>query len=312
MYNYNNLCDDFLQYKKFLGYKYNTEIIIMNEIKRFLIEHNVDIITKEVTQKYARLNINRNANGISRNMGVLKEFCKYLKMQNIKCYQIPDKLYPQEKHNLIPYIFNHEEIKLIIYNADKIFDYRTSYYHQIILPLIIRILYQTGMRIGEILNIKIKDYNYGSSYFHLHDTKNDEERLIVLPESLNKIINEYHVKFHYKKDTNLNFFNISRIAVEKYFYKVLNKSNIKRTENKPRIHDLRHTFIVHSLEKAINENQDITNFMSILQVYVGHRSLVSLEYYFTITKSMINNINRISEDRYGYLVPVLEASDYGK
>lgn len=311
MYNYNNLCDEFLQYKKYLGYKYNTEKIIINEIKKFLIDNNVDIITKEITEKYARININRNSNGIARNMGVLKEFCKYLKMQDIECYQIPNKIYSQKIHNLVPYIFSHEEIKLIINNSDKLFNYHISYYNRIILPIIIRILYQTGMRIGEVLNLKIKDYNYKDKLFHLHNTKNGQERLIYLPDNLNNIILKYHNKFNYNHNIDDKLFNISYSTVNKYFYRILNKSNIKRKENSPRLHDLRHTFIVYSIEKAINEGKDINNFINILQVYVGHESVQSLEYYFKITNAMLNDINKISEEKFGYLIPnVEEVKDY--
>ena len=42
---------------------------------------------------------NLNSNTIARNMGVFKEFCKYLSLQEINCYQIPNKIYPQNHHN---------------------------------------------------------------------------------------------------------------------------------------------------------------------------------------------------------------------
>lgn len=290
MYSYNTLINDFLQYKRFLGYKYRTDEIILNEIKNFLIDNNIEIITKEVIERYARINLNLSSNCLARNMGTFRELCYYLKYQkNIECYQIPIKLYPQKKHNLVPYIFSKEEIKLIIENSNNIFTYHTSYYIKTSIPIIIKILYQTGMRIGEVLNLKIKDYNLEDGYFLLKDTKNDEERLIVLPESLNNIIKTYHNKFHYNQNINNNFFKVSRIIVEKYFYKILDKSNIKRYENYPRLHDLRFSFITHSIEKVILNNEDINAFLPILMTHVGHKSLNSLEYYYKITNNMLNN-----------------------
>ena len=162
MREYNTIFDEFIQFKHFLGYKYKTDEIVIKEIKNYLIENNITKITKEVTENYARLNPNISSNTISRNMGVFREFCNFLKYQKgIDCFQIPNKIYPQSHNNFIPYIFSYKEIKLIYSNLDKpLKNYHYSYYKQIAYPLIIKILYQIGMRIGEVINIKLKDYNY--------------------------------------------------------------------------------------------------------------------------------------------------------
>ncbi len=90
MYDYNTIFDEFIQFKHFLGYKYKTDEIVINEIKKYLIENNITEITKEVTETYARLNSNISANTIARNMGVFREFCNFLKCyKNVNYYQIP-------------------------------------------------------------------------------------------------------------------------------------------------------------------------------------------------------------------------------
>lgn len=58
MYDYNKLFLDFLQYKHYLGYKYKTDEIVLKEIVKYLTENNIDIITKDVIEDYARLNSN--------------------------------------------------------------------------------------------------------------------------------------------------------------------------------------------------------------------------------------------------------------
>ena len=105
MYKYNTLILDFLQYKRNLGYKYRSEEIILKEIAKYLSNNDVTIITKEITEKYARNNENISQNTLARNMGVFREFNKYLLLNDIECYQIPLKLYPQNHHNFIPYVF---------------------------------------------------------------------------------------------------------------------------------------------------------------------------------------------------------------
>ena len=195
-------------------------------------------------------------------------------------------------------------------NLYQIKNFYYSYKKEQTIPIIFKILYQTGMRVGEVLNLKIKDYKEQESFLVEH-SKNGEERLIYLPQSLNAEILKYHLKFHYNKEQEEYFFQIrngkiSNNTIDKWFYNILKLSKIKRSENLPRVHDLRHTFIVHCIEKWINEKKDLNVMLPVLQTYVGHLSLKSLEYYFQITENMINEIGKISEKKLGNIIPKLK------
>ncbi len=305
MYDYNIIFDEFIQFKQFLGYKYKTEQTIIKAIKQYLIKNNVNEITKDVTENYARLNLNLSSNAISRNMIVFREFCKYLKYQkNIDCYQIPNKVYPQNHNNFLPYIFSYKEIKLIYLNLKiPLNSYHYDYYKQIAYPLVIKILYQTGMRIGEVLNLKIKDYYFNLSIFKIRNSKNNEERYVAISDGLNKEINYFVIKFFRNNKSNENIFKTSKNSIIKYFRKVLILSNIKITDKGPRLHDLRHTFVVHNIDKYIKLDKDINIIMPILEVQLGHKSIDSVSYYFHINKDILKTVNNISEKELGYLIP---------
>lgn len=305
MQEYNTLFKEFIQYKHFCDYKYKTDEIVLKEIITYLIQNNIVKITKEVTLDYARINSNLSSNTIARNMGVFREFCYYLKTQkNIDCYQIPTKIYPQNHNNFTPHTFSYNEMKLIFTNLSKpLQNYRYTYYRQTIYPLIIKILYQTGMRIGEVLSIKIKDYINELSLFKLTDTKNNEERYVAIPDKLNNEITKFVSKFYLNKQVNELIFKVSEITIEKYFKKVLSICNIKITDKGPRLHDLRHTFVVHNFDKAIKKGKDINSILPILGAQLGHKTLNSLSYYFHINKDVLKTVNSISEKEFGYLIP---------
>ena len=305
MCDYNTIFDEFIQFKHFLGYKYKTDEIVINEIKNYLIENNITKITKEVTEDYARVNLNLSSNTIARNMGVFREFCLYLKYQkNTDCYQIPNKIYPQNHNNFIPYIFSYKEIKLIYSNLENpLKNYHYSYYKQKAYPLIIKILYQTGMRIGELLNMKLENYDYELSIFKLTNTKNNEERYVAISKHLNEEINWFVTKFLYNKPKEEYIFAIHGNSVLLYFKKVLKVSNIKITDKGPRLHDLRHTFVVHNIDKAIKQNKDVNQILPIIMTQLGHKSLNSVAYYFHISKDILGTVNEISEKELGYLIP---------
>ena len=305
MQDYNTLFKEFIQYKHFCGYKYKTGEIVLKEIITYLIQNNIIKITKEVTLDYARINSNLSSNTIARNMGVFREFCYYLKVQkNIDCYQISTKIYPQNHNNFTPHTFSYNEMKLIFSNLNKpLQNYHYTYYRQTIYPLIIKILYQTGMRIGEVLNIKVKDYIKELSLFKLTDTKNNEERYVAIPEKLNGEITKFVSKFYLNKQVNELIFKVSESTIENYFKKVLSICNIKITDKGPRLHDLRHTFVVHNIDRAIKKGKDINSILPILGAQLGHKTLNSLSYYFHINKDILRTVNSISEKELGYLIP---------
>ena len=308
MQDYHTLSQAFLQQKQFLGYRYKTEEIVLKEIVTFLNERD---ITKEVTEEYARINQNRHSNTIARNMGVLREFCKYLKTQGIDCYQIPEKVYPQNHKNYTPYIFSHQEIKTIYQNLEvALKGYHYSYYKKLAYPLVIKILYQTGMRLGEVLSIQRQDYLIEDGSFHLKNTKNNQERLVFLPESLKQEMNAFILKFCYQLEEESVLFSFSSSAIEKYFYKVLKLSHIPRRENSPRVHNLRQTFVVHKIEEYVNDEKDINVMLPILQKHLGHQSLKALSYYFHLTKDILGEIRMMSEYEFNDLIPEVKYEEF--
>ena len=95
----------------------------------------------------------------------------------------------------------------------------------------------------------------------------------------------------------------------KYFKKVLMLPNIKITDKGPRLHDLRHTFVVHNIDKAIKQNKDINQILPIIMTQIGHKSLNSIAYYFHISKDIIGTVNEISQNELGYLIPNMGEND---
>lgn len=304
MREYNTIFDEFIQFKHFLGYKYKTDEIVIKEIIKYLENNNINIITKEIVEDYARINSNLSPNTIARNMGVFREFCKYLKLQKVEAYQIPNGIYTRNSNNYIPYIFSKKEMKNIYNSLNSVLNsYRYNYYRKTIYPLIIKIIYQTGMRIGEVLSLKINDYDIENGILYIKDPKNNIERLICLPKNIIVELNNYISKFNYLFTENNVIFNAKSNAIEKYFYKVLKEVNINRTNTGPRLHDLRHTFVVHRIEKYAKEQVDFNAMLPVLQAHLGHQSLSSLTYYFHMTEHILKDINKVSEEYFGYLIP---------
>ena len=110
---------------------------------------------------------------------------------------------------------------------NKLWAMDTSYSH------IILILLYTGLRIGELLNLRKQDINRRSSYLIVRHakTKAGEGRIIPLHHRIMPLIKQLY------NDTNDYLFTISYTTFRKHFQDIMKQLNCKHT-----IHDTRHTF----------------------------------------------------------------------
>ena len=84
----------------------------------------------------------------------------------------------------------------------------------------------------------------------------------------------------------------------------MRKAGIRKEDGStPRVHDLRHTFAVHSLEKMVSEGKDIYCALPTLSTYLGHRGVESTEKYLRLTEESFRSIIDGMEIYYGGLFP---------
>ena len=146
--------------------------------------------------------------------------------------------------------------------------------------LIIEILYSTGIRRDELINLKFEDIYFGQGLIKVLGKRNKERLVPVLPNLLSKIkkyssnnsINSY--LFKSKNGKKISPSTIYRI-VKKYFRQISSKNKISP-------HVLRHSFATH----MINNGADINSVKEIL----GHSSLASTQIYTKIkVPKMLND-----------------------
>ena len=146
--------------------------------------------------------------------------------------------------------------------------------------LIIEILYSTGIRRDELINLKFEDIYFEQGLIKVLGKRNKERLVPVLPNLLSKIkkyssnnsINSY--LFKSKNGKKISPSTIYRI-VKKYFRQISSKNKISP-------HVLRHSFATH----MINNGADINSVKEIL----GHSSLASTQIYTKIkVPKMLND-----------------------
>ena len=103
----------------------------------------------------------------------------------------------------------------------------------ILRPIVITAL-NTGMRKGEIFNLKWSDVDLKNNFIYLYKTKNNERRVIPVNQLLRRTL-----IMHRERSTSEKVFPMK--SIQRYFARALKCAKITNC----RFHDLRHTFISH-------------------------------------------------------------------
>ena len=153
--------------------------------------------------------------------------------------------------------------------------------------LIIELFYVTGIRLSELINIKISDINFDNNLVKVLGKRN-KERLIPLSTRIVKELQFFIEKY---KIDNYLFTNLGGTKVyTKLVYRVVNKYIGKISSiNKKSPHILRHTFATHML----NNGADINAIKELL----GHANLSATQVYTHNTIEKLKSVYKQAHPR---------------
>lgn len=213
---------------------------------------------------------------INRKISSLSKFYDFLiKIQEIKSSPLQNhKRLKVQKKIIIP--FSEDEVLKVIDVFSNDFEGKRNL-------LIVDMLYSTGIRRDELINIKVNDLQLNQNLIKVLGKRN-KERLVPLIINLKKRIENY-LKYRKEIKTNFPFLFITKTGkkigpslvyrvVKNYFSKV-------STKVKTSPHVLRHSFATHML----NNGADINSIKEIM----GHSSLASTQIYTKIKLPKIIN-----------------------
>lgn len=307
---FNNEIEAFILEKRSLGFKYIRESEIMEEFDKFTIKQNIttNILSKELIINWID---SHNVKLITKKHygDIMREFGKYLFKFDNSSYILPNKYYPI-KSDFKAYIYSTDELNrffksiktsFMVNNLQK----QTMYY------LIFQLLYATGMRVSEVLSVKIDNIDFNNNSILLETSKNGNERIVYVKDSIIKLVSEYHNQYNKQKYSNDFFFTIknnkplNRNLVYSNFRKILSLSGIVHNEFGPRVHDFRHTMAVYSFKNALDSNYDLLNFLPILSAYLGHKDIYATEKYLHLVSDMYPDIRNKIESYDNFKIKVI-------
>lgn len=281
--------DKFIEYLK---YQRNYSDFTCNNYKKDLNEYNSFILSNKINYKNMDYNdakeyviyLNKKNDAkstISRKLSSLRTFYKYLVLNN-KVESNPFLLVSSpKKEKRIPKFINYNNMEEIL-NVPNI-KTKEGQRERVILE----VLYASGVRVSELVNIKLKDIDFSNKNILIFG-KGSKERLVSFGDYALEYINLY-----LKEGRNLllDGFKSDYLIVGKKSEKLTTRrveqiidDIIKRTSIKLNItpHMFRHTFATHLLDNGCD--------LLVVQELLGHASLSSTEIYTHVSNEHLREV----------------------
>ncbi len=152
--------------------------------------------------------------------------------------------------------------------------------------MILTTIYACGLRVGELVNLKIEDIDGKRKTLHLKQAKGKKDRMVPIPDCLLEELREYYKLYRPKKylfegrnaKSLPKTVKYSPSSIRQFYKRSLFAANIRK---KSTLHTLRHSYATHLYEKGIN--------LRSIQVLLGHNSSKTTELYTHVSNIHINN-----------------------
>ncbi len=246
---YTHLFNQFVNYYS----NRNPSEIDEDEIRQYLL-YLVDV--KKVSQSYQNQAIN-----------AIKFYYEKVLEQPVRNYYLQ-----RPKRGIhLPEVLSEEDVTKILRTINNL-------KHRAIIYLI----YSTGMRLSEVINLKLTDIDSKRHTVTIKEGKGNKDRISLLSEKVLELLRDYYKEYR----PSIWMFEgqkggkYSSKSVQKIFQTALLNSGVKKHAS---VHTLRHSFATHLLEHGTD--------LRYIQELLGHKNSKTTEIYTHVTNKGLEKIH---------------------
>lgn len=208
---------------------------------------------------------------------VLRQFCLYLNRIGIAAH-VPPAGQVKARVEFVPRIVSEAEMARIIEVAEG----RALRWP----PMALKILWCTGIRIGELSALTVGDFHRGDRSLYIAHAKNDRSRIVPVSESLAGELGEY-IDEHVPGGDSCRWLfpgkdpgtHRNKKAIGNRLRGIYREAGVFTDEGRPiRTHDIRHSFAIAALEKMVEQGRDVYVALPLLSAFMGHANIYDTEY----------------------------------
>lgn len=188
---------NFIQEKRALGYKYDTEEAMLKRFDAFCSSQHPKetTLSSNIVLDWAKKRPNEKPATQQVRISPVNELVKYMIRMGKPAYVLPKGMLPL-KQKYIPHIYSNEELKKIWNQVDQCQYCSIVPYRHFVMPVFFRTLYCCGTRLTETRMLRNKDVDLERGVITLLHTKSEKHRQIPISDNLLKLYLDYANKVH--------------------------------------------------------------------------------------------------------------------
>jgi len=293
------LLKEYILLKRATGCKYIAEARLWHRFDSLTLKFDnpKNTLPKDLVSVWVQRQPNEKALTQSKRTTAIKRFAEFMTERGYDAYIWPYAS-PQLDDQYTPYIFSESEMNRILSLADRYPAPNASTNLHLTIPVAMRLLYGCGLRASELVSLRIQDVDIENGVLTVRESKFQKSRIVPMADTLTKRCAEYILATGNVQNKDGFFLcnpkgrKYQSQAVYYWFRCLIYKAGIPHGGKGvgPRLHDIRHTFAVHSLKRHVLEGKDISSMLPFLSAYMGHCDLRGTQIYLRLMPDMFPHI----------------------
>lgn len=233
------------------------------------------------------MDIGITARSVNRKVSTLKSFYKFLMREGVLEKNPTDRVIVPKMGKKLPVFVQESEMNRLLdgrYFADDFCGKRDK--------AVISLFYGTGIRLSELEDIRLCDFNVQEKMIKVHG-KRDKERLVPFPLEISTVVTEYiKMRNELFGDLNQKLFLTEKgdPVYSKLIYRIVkNHLSLVTTVDKKSPHILRHSYATHLLNRGADLNA--------IKELLGHSNLAATQVYTHTTFEKLKTVYKQAHPR---------------
>jgi integrase/recombinase XerD len=290
----------YIQKKQDCGYSYASIAKVIRRFARFTGRLNICLVSGEHLRRF--LSRSPISNNTWRSYAWhLRNFFIYWRGHGLIDKVPTVEMKPEIDSKFVPYVYTRREIRRLL-DASNISQRGKCVINSETLKTLILFLYGTGIKIGDVLALSDKDISLTLRTIVIRSST-VQARTIPIGRDVKKLLKR-HLNSNERRGFGFGqplFLTVKGTAIDysricQTFNRLRRVAEVRRSDSsyQPRIHDLRHSFAVHSIAKWTEAGFDLDRVLPILATYLGNCDMHGVERYLELSPcSYQGTLNRL-------------------
>jgi integrase/recombinase XerD len=287
--------EEYLALRRALGFKFGQQGRMLLQFVAFLEQHDTAVITTKLALQWSCEPSSGSQMWWHQRLVVVRGFAQHRAGCDPRTEVPRSDLLPARLHRAIPYLYSDGEIVRLIEAARALAPpLKAATY-----ATLIGLLSVTGMRVGEAIGLDLDDVDLDDGWLLIRHAKNDHQRVVPLHQSTVEALAVYARQRDQlcPQPATASFLVTSTGkrphpgTVGRVFSTLRDATGLSEQRSPsgrlPRMHDMRHAFMLRTLLRWYREGSDVAAQLPVLSTFVGHVDPKASYWYFEAAPELL-------------------------